>query len=54
MPDRREAFPPANLTNWFQEPLRDNTDLDDKVSFELSVRPDLDPTVRTESTLVRE
>lgn len=40
MTDHRKVFPPADLKmNWFQEPLRDHTDLDDRISFALSERP---------------
>jgi hypothetical protein len=54
MTDPRNVAPPANLKmNWFQEPLRDHTDLDGKVSFALSMQPRPWRTVRTES-VVRE
>lgn len=40
MTDPRKVFPPANLKmNWFQEPLRDHTDIDDKISFAPSMQP---------------
>jgi hypothetical protein len=55
MTDHRTVFPPVDLKmNWFQEPLRDHTDLDDKVSFALPVQSGLCGIIRTESTLVRE
>lgn len=44
MADHSEVYAPADSKmKWFQEPLRDHTDLDGKISFALSVQPGLLP-----------